>query len=82
VQTETWRLIGCFMGLAGGALFFYAGLFQRAPGAPHMPTFNVRMWKPMWKQRDWFTPLGFKLYWIGYGLFAVGGVMTFGLWPH
>lgn len=57
------------IGLALGALAYRTGKH------PPIPTWNPRRWKPIWRMREWFTPGGFRMHLIGWGLFFVGDAL-------
>ena len=39
------------------------------------PTWDIRQWKPIWKQRGDFKPRGFEMFVVGLSLAAIGSVL-------
>ena len=69
-------LIGLALLLIGIVLWVLA-LRHRSPEAPSMgslSTYHPRHWKPIWKQRSWFSPQGYRYYLVGTTFIVVGGL--------
>jgi len=72
------RLLALAMVVSGIVCWFLA-LRHRTSEAPSLVLLRVyhpRNWKPIWKQRQWFTPVGFRYYWIGTTLIVAGGLLA------
>ncbi len=54
---------------------------EDAPSLKAVDTYHPRNWKPIWMQKSWFTPFGFKLYLIGATLIVASGVLRL-VWPR
>jgi hypothetical protein len=63
--------------LSGVALSLLALRYrtQEAPRLTSIRTYHPRNWKPIWKQRVWFTPVGFRYYSVGTTLIVIGGLL-------
>lgn len=68
------KLLGAVLGLAGGALFYFALLFQLTDAAPRL-SMNPRSWLVTHSREErtrWFRPGGWWLYHIGLVLMLAG----------
>lgn len=64
--------------LLSGVILWMLALRHRTSEAPSLATiraYHPRNWKPVWKQRLWFTPVGFRYYLLGTTLIVMGGLL-------
>lgn len=61
--------------LLGIALVIWS-LFYRTEAHPGTPSFSPRDWRPIWKTRSWYTPMGYKLHILGWSIFGLGAVIS------
>jgi hypothetical protein len=65
--------------LISGVVLWLLALRHRTSEAPSLATirgYYPGNWKVVWKQRHWFTPVGFRYYWIGTTLIVAGGLIA------
>ena len=61
--------------LFAGLAIITLSLLYRTNDAPRLSmrsAYHPRNWKPIWKVQSWYTPRGFKLHLLGWGLFFIG----------
>ncbi len=51
------------------------GLSQRTESCPPIPSWNPKLWRPIWKVREWFTPEGFRDHKIGWVLISAALIL-------
>jgi hypothetical protein len=69
-------LIAQLVLIVSGLIFMFWSLREKRAEAPRFPSFNPRLWfTPIWKQRDWFTPSGYRKLVIGSRLMGLGLLM-------
>jgi hypothetical protein len=47
--------------MATGLVLFFLALRYRTPECPPLFSFRLKNLKPIWKQKEWFTPKGYRL---------------------
>lgn len=67
-------LISLLLIITGVTLTFVA-MNYRSPNHPFELRGDSNTFRPIWKQRHWFTPRGYRLHILGYILLAVGSSM-------
>ncbi len=72
------ELVANIAGLVGmivGLVLILISLAHRTKEEPMVGSMNPRHWKPLWEMQSWFTPRGFKLHIIAWGLFLCGNTI-------
>ena len=64
-----WMSLSLFV---GGIVLSAMGWMRRTDQCPPLFTFRPKHWRPVWKMRPWFTPVGFRLYVSGTVLIVAG----------
>jgi hypothetical protein len=68
-------IVAAILMVAGLVLAFFS-LREKKVEAPRFPTSNPRLWfTPIWKQKDWFTPSGFRKYALRCSLMGSGAFL-------
>lgn len=47
--------------MSTGLVLFFLALRHRTPECPPLFSFRLKNLKPIWKQKEWFTPKGYRL---------------------
>jgi len=55
-----------------GIVFSILAIKHRTGKCPPILSINPKDWKPLWMAKDWFSPIGFRLYVIGNMLIIIG----------
>lgn len=71
---ESTLLITSLISLVSGITMSVIALQMRTESAPPYAKclFNPKCWRPVWRMKDWFTPLGYRLNLLGTILIVVG----------
>jgi hypothetical protein len=73
----TLLLIAGLVFMVSGIVLTLMSLREKKAGSPRLPSFNPRLWfTPIWKQREWFTPSGYRKYMLGALLIGLGAFMS------
>lgn len=69
-------LIAGLIFMVSGMVLALLSLREKKAEAPSFPSFNPRLWfTPIWKQKEWFTPSGYRKYALGALLIGLGAFM-------
>jgi hypothetical protein len=68
------KLLALVMILTGVMLALIARSNHRTEKCPPVLSYNPKHWKPVWMQKEYFTPTGFRL-WISGTMLISGGAL-------
>ena len=84
IQTEAAQmiiiLVFSMLSLITGIVIWPMALKHRTAICPPLFPPNISSFKPVWKQKDWFTPKGYKLSLMSAALIGFGALLSAIFW--